>query len=163
GWEQNRSCIAASTCSSQPAPYGIVNGGGASSVASSITPASSSVPASSVASSRAASSSSAGNAGGNCAYVVSNEWSNGFTGAIRITNNGSSAINGWNVSWNYTDGSRVTNSWNATVTGSNPYSATAIGWNGAIQPGQTVEFGFQGTKGGTGNAPRPTVTGSVCN
>jgi cellulase/cellobiase CelA1 len=95
--------------------------------------------------------------------VITNEWSDGFTGAIRISNDGSSAINGWSVSWNYTDGSRVTSSWNANVSGSNPYTATNISWNGAIQPGQTVEFGFQGTKGGSGNAATPTVTGSVCN
>lgn len=162
GWEQNRSCIAASTCSSQPAPYGIVGGGTSSTPASS---APSSSAASSVASSVASSaaSSSTGNTGGNCEYVITNEWSDGFTGAIRISNDGSSAINGWNVSWNYTDGSRVTSSWNANVSGSNPYTATNISWNGAIQPGQTVEFGFQGTKGGSGNAATPTVTGSVCN
>jgi cellulase/cellobiase CelA1 len=95
--------------------------------------------------------------------VITNQWNNGFTGAIRITNRGTTAINGWNVAWNYSDGSRVTSSWNANVTGSNPYTASNLGWNGSIQPGQTVEFGFQGTKGGSSNAPTPTVTGSVCN
>ncbi len=160
GWEQNRSCIAASTCSSQPAPYGIVGGSASSTPASSA--ASSAVNVSSAPSS-AASSSTAGNTGGNCEYVVTNEWSDGFTGAIRITNTGNSAISSWSVSWDYTDGSRVTNSWNASVTGNNPYTASGSGWNGAIAAGQTIEFGFQGTKGGSGNAAIPTVTGSVCN
>lgn len=40
GWENNANCIAASTCSAQPAPYGIV--GGSSSIGSSIAPSSSS-------------------------------------------------------------------------------------------------------------------------
>jgi pectate lyase len=57
GWENNKSCISASTCSGQPAPYGIV-GGSNSSVASSV--ASSKPASSSVASSSKASSSSAG-------------------------------------------------------------------------------------------------------
>lgn len=80
---------------------------------------------------------------------------------IRIKNNGSNAINGWNVGWSYTDGSKITSSWNATVTGANPYAASNLSWNNLIQPGQSVEFGFQGTKGGS-SAQIPVVTGSVC-
>ena len=75
-----------------------------------------------------------------CSHVISNEWNSGYTAAIRITNDGSTAINGWNVSWQY-NANRVTSSWNANLSGSNPYTATNLGWNGTIQPGQTVEFG----------------------
>jgi rhamnogalacturonan endolyase len=99
--------------------------------------------------------------GGNCQYVVTNNWGNGFTGAIRITNNGSGAINGWSVSWSYSGNTRLSGTWNATVTGSNPYSASNLSWNSTIQPGQSVEFGFQGTYSGTVETPK--VTGSVCN
>ncbi len=174
GWEQNRSCISRSTCSSQPAPWGIVGGGTSSSSPASSSPSSSSSPASSSSSSAPASSSSsslvasssssssAPNGSGSCEYVVTNQWNNGFTGAIRITNNGSSPINGWSVSWNYNDGSRITNSWNANLSGSNPYSASNLGWNGTLQPGQTAEFGFQGTKGGSA-ASVPVVSGAPCN
>src|SRR5690606_12324561 len=155
GWEQNRSCVAPSTCSSQPAPYGIVGGNASSSpVASS---SSSSTPASSAPASSSLASSSSGAATGSCAYVVTNQWGGGFTGAIRITNRGTSPINGWNVSWSYADGSRVTGSWNASLSGSNPYSASNMGWNGTIQPGQTVEFGVQGTTI-AGEASIPAVT-----
>jgi endoglucanase len=94
--------------------------------------------------------------------VVSNEWNTGLTGVIRITNNGTSAINGWNLSWSYSDGTKLTNSWNANVSGSNPYSATDLGWNGTVQPGQSVEFGFQANKGTSASAQIPVVTGSVC-
>jgi glucuronoarabinoxylan endo-1,4-beta-xylanase len=129
-----------------------------SSRSSSLSPSSSSRSSSS-SSSR---SSSTATATGNCSYVVTNDWGAGFTGSIRIRNNGSSAINGWNVSWSYADSTRISNSWNATLSGSNPYSATGLGWNSSIQPGQTVEFGFQGTKN-NGSPAIPTVTGSVCN
>lgn len=107
------------------------------------------------------SSSSVATTGGKCTYVVSNEWNTGFTGAIRITNNGTTPINGWNVSWSYSDGTKLTNSWNGNLSGSNPYSASGLNWNSVIQPGQTVEMGIQGNKG-SGNAQIPTVTGSVC-
>lgn len=96
-----------------------------------------------------------------CTYVITNNWGNGFTGAIRITNNGSRAINGWNVGWSYSGNTRVSSTWNATVSGSNPYTATNLSWNGTIQPGQSVEFGLQGTYSGSIETPR--LTGSVCN
>lgn len=121
---------------------------------------SSSTGVSSSSSTSAASSSSATT--GNCAYVVTNEWNNGFTAAIRITNNGASAINGWNVNWSYSDGTLVTSSWNANLSGTNPYSATGLSWNSVIQPGQTVEFGLQGNKGSSSSAQTPSVSGSVC-
>lgn len=124
-----------------------------------ITGSSSSSTASSAVSSSTTSSAISGT--GNCSYILSNNWGAGFTGAIRITNNGTSTINNWNVNWNYTGSTRITNSWNANLTGSNPYSATGAGWNNSIPPGQTVEFGFQGTHSGT--AEIPVVTGSVCN
>ncbi len=98
-----------------------------------------------------------------CEYVVQSDWNNGFVASIRITNNTSSALNGWSVNWNYTDGSSRTSGWNANVSGSNPYTATGVGWNNTIQPGQTVEFGVQGTKGvGSASASKPIVGGSVC-
>ncbi len=130
---------------------------------SSIAPSSSSKSSSSAISSSRSSSSVASSASAkNCTYVVSNDWGAGFTGAIRITNNRTTAINGWSISWTYTDSTRITNSWNATVTGSNPYAATNLDWNKVIQPGQTVEFGFQGTKA-AGTAVAPVITGTVCN
>ena len=125
---------------------------------------SSSVPASSSSSSRSSSSNSSVASSvsptGNCAYVITNNWGNGFTGAVRITNNGSNAINGWNVNWSYTGSTRLSGTWNAEFSGSNPYNASNLGWNATIQPGQTVEFGFQGTYSGA--TETPTVNGNVC-
>ncbi len=135
--------------------FSVTPSGGTSSVAASSSAPSSIAPSSSsVASSMAAT-------GGDCNYVITNNWGNGFTGAIRITNSGSSPINGWNVSWTYSGNTRLSGTWNATVSGSNPYSASNLSWNGTIQPGQTVEFGFQGTY--SGSLETPTVNGSVCN
>ena len=95
----------------------------------------------------------------NCEYVVTNSWGGGATAAIEITNNSATAINVWNVSWSYNN-NRVTSSWNANVSGSNPYSASNLSWNGNIQPGQTVSFGVQVNTNGA--AETPAVTGSIC-
>lgn len=195
GYENGKSCIATSTCNSQPSPYGVVtNACGTSSSSattsssvvststsssvktSSSTPSStssaktsssssvvstSSSVATSTSSSRSSSSSSA--AANKCQYVVTNEWNTGFTAAVRITNTGTTAINGWNVSWTYSDGSSLTSAWGGTLSGTNPYSGSNLDWNKTIQPGQTVEMGMQGTKGSSTNAQIPTVTGAACN
>jgi chitin-binding protein len=126
-----------------------------SSSRSSVAP--SSTPASSVPASSRASSSTANNAGLSCTYVVTNSWNTGFTGVIRVTNTGTSTISGWSASWQFSGGNRLTNSWNANVSGSNPYSATNLGWNGTLDGGKTAEFGFQGdTNGGTTETPAVT-------
>lgn len=95
-----------------------------------------------------------------CTYSISNEWSNGFVGSITIKNDTGAPINNWSVNWQYS-GNRVTSSWNVNFSGANPYTATNLSWNGNIPVGQSVTFGFQGTKSGT--AERPTVTGAACN
>ncbi len=111
---------------------------------------------------RTSSSSSAGPvAKAQCSYQINSQWGNGFTAAIRIKNTTNTVINGWSVNWQYTDGSRVTNLWNASLSGGNPYSAKNLSWNSTIQPGQTLEFGFQGSKP-AGTASVPAVTGAVC-
>ncbi len=130
-----------------------------SSVAKSLAP-SSTAKSSQPNSSRA--NSSLANAGGSCKYMVASEWNTGYTATIRITNTGANVINGWNVNWAYSDGSKITSSWNTTLTGTNPYSATNISWNGSIQSGQFVEIGFQVNKGSSLTPQIPMITGSVC-
>jgi hypothetical protein len=135
-------------------------GGGAASVASSAASiAASSKPASSKpASSTATSTSSVASGGGlSCVYVVTNSWTSGFQGAVRITNNGTSAINGWTATWQYAGANRITSSWNGTLTGSNPYSATNLSWNGNLAAGQSAEVGVQGNSNG-GAIEIPTVS-----
>ncbi len=140
-----------------------------SSSSSSIRPSSiSSSSRSSISSSRSSSSSplisSASSSAislNNCSYVIQSQWNNGFTAVIRIKNNRAQPISGWNVNWQYGDGSKITNLWNASLTGSNPYSAKNLGWNSTIPPGQTVEFGFQGSKP-AGAASVPVITGNSC-
>ncbi|MDR7090848.1 cellulose binding domain-containing protein [Cellvibrio fibrivorans] len=96
-----------------------------------------------------------------CEYKIANEWGSGFTATIRITNDGTVPISSWALNWNYSDGSRITSSWNATVTGANPYSASPLNWNTNIAVGSNVEFGVQGTNGGS-KAQVPIIAGAVC-
>lgn len=149
GWENQQSCVGRTSCAALPAPWGIE--GGATSSSTATTSSRSSTPPSS------SSASSAINSGGlSCSYVVTNSWGSGYTGTIRVTNSGTSAKSGWTASWQYSGSNRVTSSWNVSLSGGNPYTATPVSWNSTIGAGQTVEFGFQANTNG-GGVERPTV------
>jgi endo-1,4-beta-xylanase len=94
---------------------------------------------------------------GGCAATVSlNQWNGGFVATVTVTA-GSSAINGWTVGLTLPSGAAVTNSWNATGSGtSGSVSYTNVAYNGSVAAGNNTQFGFQGT--GTGPSATPTCT-----
>lgn len=96
-----------------------------------------------------------------CDYSVRNEWDTGFTADFTITNNTTEAIDGWSVSWTYANGSTVDSAWNTVLSGSGPYTATNLSWNGSIAPGASASFGMNGTKGASGAAEIPEL-GGIC-
>ncbi|SNY25168.1 cellulose binding domain-containing protein [Paractinoplanes atraurantiacus] len=102
-------------------------------------------------------------AGPRVAYTMST-WSSGFTATISITNTGSSAINGWTLSFTLPSGQSITSGWNATYSPSSGLvSARNVDYNGTLAPGASVEIGFQGTH--TGNTAEPaafTLNGVAC-
>lgn len=97
-----------------------------------------------------------------CDYVLENEWNSGAVAAIRVTNKGSTPINNWSVRWTYSKGNLVDHSWNAKVTGANPYQADALSWNNVIAAGQTVSFGLHIKKPLNTAAEIPSFTGGIC-
>lgn len=95
-----------------------------------------------------------------CTYNIDNQWGSGFVASITVKNDTAATVNNWSVNWQYAS-NRITNGWNANFSGSNPYTATNMSWNGSIAPGQSVSFGFQGNTN-SGTVERPTVSGSLC-
>ena len=156
-------CVSSSSSSrtSSSSSSRIISSIGSSSVYSSSYGSSSSRGTTSASSSSRSSSSSSVATQGNCRYVINSQWDKGFSASIQIKNNGKHPIKGWDVQWQYSDKSTVTDSWNAKLKGHNPYSAKNEKWNETIHPGQTVEFGFNGKKP-AGPAQIPVVKGPVC-
>jgi hypothetical protein len=86
-----------------------------------------------------------------CIAAVSlNQWTGGFAATIRVTA-GSTAVNGWTVSAVLPSGASVASNWEANRSGNTgTVQFTNLSHNGSIAPGQSIEFGFQGTGTGTG-------------
>ena len=95
-----------------------------------------------------------------CYYEVSSSWTGGFSSKIIIENNGAEDITGWEVNWSYSDGSYISSSWNANISGT--YTASNLSWNETVPAGGSVEFGFNGVSTGS-TADVPEVTGEICN
>lgn len=81
-----------------------------------------------------------------CDYSIVSEWSTGFTAEVTIANDSSETIEGWSVSWSYTDGSTVPRTWDATLAGSDPYVASNLSYNAQITANSSASFGFNGDK-----------------
>ena len=156
GWENQQSCIAASTCSAQPAPYGIV-GGSSSATSSPVSSASSSsfsstsssavsssassasVPSSSssLASSAPSSASSSSQGGSNvsASVTINNEWNSGYCAGVTLTNNSTSPVT-WTVTLSISG--TLSNIWGATASQSgSSLTISGLAWNAVLQPGET--------------------------
>ncbi|WP_440904684.1 cellulose binding domain-containing protein [Catenovulum sp. SX2] len=96
-----------------------------------------------------------------CEFSVVNEWQNGYTGNLEITNNSNEVINGWQVELAFNQNETVGSAWGSNLTGSNPYLFTNKGWNSQINPGESKSFGFNGTKPNGSLVSQPTLAG-VC-
>ena len=83
-------------------------------------------------------------------YSVGNEWGNGFTANIGVTNSNASSLTGWTLEFYYPYD--IVNIWNAEIVSrdGDRYVIRNLSWNGKIDPGKTASFGFNGA-GGNGS------------
>nr|MDT0657335.1 PQQ-dependent sugar dehydrogenase [Micromonospora sp. DSM 115978] len=103
-------------------------------------------------------------AGTGCAvaYAV-NQWSNGFTANVTITNRGP-ALTAWTLTWTFGGNQQISNGWNAQVSQSGQsVTARNAGWNGNVPANGTVTFGFQAGYSGTNARPAEfRLNGAAC-
>lgn len=90
-------------------------------------------------------------------FFVSNQWANGFSANIAITNKGDEAINGWTLKFEMPH--RISDLWNGKL---QSQSGDLIfvqneSWNAVIMPGATVSFGFNASRHDNITQPRNYV------
>ncbi|ARQ68625.1 glycoside hydrolase family 6 protein [Streptomyces marincola] len=93
-----------------------------------------------------------------------NDWGSGFTANLSITNTGSTATNGWTLTYSYAGNQRLSQGWNGQWSQSGQtVTVRDTGWNGAIAPNATVSTGANFTYSGTNAAPTSfAVNGVTC-
>ena len=82
---------------------------------------------------------------GDIDFSVRNEWKDGFTGNVEITNTGDKAINGWELKFDAPF--EVKNIWGAEIIKheGNHYEISNAEWNGSLAPGSSIQLGFNGS------------------
>jgi Glycosyl hydrolase family 48/Cellulose binding domain/Putative Ig domain len=97
-------------------------------------------------------------------YTTQSQWTGGFVAQVTIANNGSSAINGWTLTFTFPGDQKITNAWNgnATQTGEN-VTITNESYNATIAAGSSTTLGFQGTWTSSDTSPTTfAVNGTTC-
>ena len=102
-----------------------------------------------------------GNPGGGCSItlVTQTQWQTGYViQPARVTNTGTTTINGWTVTVTLPAGHAITGSWNATSTvNGQTVTFRGVNFNSTLAPGASGEFGFQASRP-NGNTALPTAT-----
>ncbi|TMR17933.1 hypothetical protein ETD86_22685 [Nonomuraea turkmeniaca] len=100
-----------------------------------------------------------GGTGGGCtaAATIQTSWSTGYVvQPVTVTNTGSSAKNGWSVTFTLPAGHTITGSWNASLTVSgSTVTARNLAHNGTLAANASTSFGFQATRP-DGNTQAPS-------
>lgn len=85
------------------------------------------------------------------------QWPGGFLAQVTVRNVSDHRIEGWNVNWAFHSGQTVGARWNAAFVQDGAFvTASNLGYNRVIRPGDTVSFGFIG-KTGAGPNPDPAL------
>ena len=94
-------------------------------------------------------------------FAQTSVWNGGYGAGYTIANRGDAAATGWTVEFDLPAGTSVSSSWSSvkTQTGQH-YKFTNAGFNGAVKPGATADFGFN--VAGSGLPGSCTINGVPC-
>ncbi|WP_125776759.1 glycoside hydrolase family 9 protein [Antribacter gilvus] len=95
-------------------------------------------------------------------YRVVNQWQGGFQAEVTVRNTGTTTVRNAVITWQFTNGETVTQSWSGTATQSgSTVTVRAPGWAPDLAPGATWTFGLIGS--GTPQTPRAILlNGTPC-
>jgi glucuronoarabinoxylan endo-1,4-beta-xylanase len=98
------------------------------------------------------------------AYQVTGSWSGGFQGGIDIHNTGTTALNGWTLTFTFTAGQTITQMWGGTPAQSGgKVTVTPADYTRSIPAGGSVTVGFLANQGSTNPAPTDfALNGGTC-
>ncbi len=94
-------------------------------------------------------------------FQLTSDWGAGFVGSIRINNDQPTAIDNWQLEFEFPK--QLTDIWNAKITGhvGDHYTIDNAGYNSTIAPNSVTEFGFVGTPGNVTTFPSNYILNGV--
>ncbi len=94
---------------------------------------------------------------------TTNQWSNGFTANISLTNLGD-PLTSWTLEFDFTGNQQVTQGWSADITQSGKHvTAKNLSYNGSLAANASTSLGFNASYSGTNDTPATfKVNGQVC-
>ncbi|MFJ7212814.1 cellulose-binding domain-containing protein [Amycolatopsis sp. NPDC098790] len=97
-------------------------------------------------------------------FSVSDQWNDGFTAEVAVTNKSGETLSPWTLAWTFTAGQRVTHGWDGKYSQSgNRVTVTAESYNATLAPGATVSTGLNGAFDHGNPAPTAfTLNGARC-
>jgi len=104
---------------------------------------------------------------GDCqvSYTVHGSWPGGFTAQVTIANTGTTAIDGWQLGFDFpAAGQRVAQGWSADWRQAGAaVTAASLSWNAKLPPGASTVIGFNGAWSGSNPVPAVfTLNGRRC-
>jgi hypothetical protein len=107
-----------------------------------------------------------GGTAGTChvTYTRNSEWVGGFTAQVTIQNTGTTAINGWSVTFTFPGDQKITSNFNGGFSQAGASATlTNASYNAAIAAGASVTDGFQGTWTSNDTSPASfSINGTAC-
>jgi len=97
-------------------------------------------------------------------FARSGSWEQGYVATVSLRNLASSAVNGWTLAWRFGGDQRIRNLWNGTVSQrGRQVLVRDAGWNAAVAPGASVQFGFEVSAAPANTDPADfTLNGTNC-
>jgi hypothetical protein len=91
------------------------------------------------------------------------DWGSGATVSVTIKNNGTNAVDGWKLAFDFAGNQKISNLWSGTFTqNGTTVTISNASYNGTIPAGGSVSFGFNLNYSGTNTQPSGfTVNGSA--
>ncbi len=97
-------------------------------------------------------------------YQLASQWAGGLNVNVVVTNHGAVSINGWTLAFTFLGDQKITQLWNGSYTQTGEQvSITNASYNATINPGGTVNFGFNGSWTSSDTGPTIfTLNGVTC-
>ena len=97
-------------------------------------------------------------------FVDDDNWGTGYVAEYQVTNVGTQAVAGWQLSFSLPAGSTLVSSWDGVASASgDEVSVTNASWDGRLSPGAVADFGFQvDYSTGSGRPQHCALDGGSC-